>query len=143
MDFYTFKLHFGSSRANFGIFCSTPGVALARCIHKTAALYMLLTGNPISAEEAYRMGLVTKLCSAEELDGEVESVCNSIKAKSREVIQLGKKFYYEQIQYDIRQAYEKGGEKMVENLQMPDCKEGIKSFIEKRKPQWGNNSVKK
>lgn len=37
-------------RVNIGLFCSTPGVALARAVPRKVALEMLLTGNPISAE---------------------------------------------------------------------------------------------
>ncbi|KAL1494442.1 hypothetical protein ABEB36_010040 [Hypothenemus hampei] len=127
---------FSTPGANVGIFCSTPGVALARSINKLPALYMLLTGLPISAEEAYRTGLVTKVCPPEKLDEEVTVICKAILNKSRDVIELGKKFYYKQVQYETKKAYDLAGEKMIENLQLPDCKEGIQSFIEKRKPQW-------
>lgn len=47
--------------ANFGLFCSTPGIAIARSVSRKVALKMLLTGLPISAEEAYRSGLVSKV----------------------------------------------------------------------------------
>ncbi|XP_066253811.1 enoyl-CoA hydratase domain-containing protein 3, mitochondrial isoform X1 [Euwallacea similis] len=129
---------FSTPGANFGIFCSTPGVALARSIPKTSALYMLFTGFPVSAEEAFRIGLITKVCSEEKLNEELENICNAIKAKSRDIVELGKTFYYQQIHYNVKKAYELGGEKMQENLQLPDCKEGIQSFIEKRKPRWGS-----
>lgn len=123
-------------RANFGLFCSTPGVALARSIPKSTALKMLLTGAPISSKEAEATGLVNKVCLASDLDTEIENVCNSIMSKSRSVIELGKKFYYKQLNHDVRAAYEIGGQQMVKNLQMPSGKEGIRSFIEKRKPSW-------
>ena len=38
------------SRVNIGLFCSTPGVALARAVPRKIALEMLFTGNPITAE---------------------------------------------------------------------------------------------
>ncbi|ERL95141.1 hypothetical protein D910_12410 [Dendroctonus ponderosae] len=131
------KSQFSTPGANFGIFCSTPGVALSRCVNKMPALYMLLTGLPVSAQEAFQIGLITKVRSSDQLNEEIENICRAIKTKSRDVIELGKRFYYKQIQYDVKKAYELGGDKMVENLQLPDCKEGIQSFIEKRKPQWG------
>ena len=37
-------------RVNIGLFCSTPGVALARAVPRKIAMEMLLTGNPISAD---------------------------------------------------------------------------------------------
>ncbi|XP_050299976.1 enoyl-CoA hydratase domain-containing protein 3, mitochondrial isoform X2 [Anthonomus grandis grandis] len=131
---------FSTPGANFGLFCSTPGVALARSINKMPALYMLFTGLPISAEEAKSFGLVSKVYSGDQLDDEVGVICETIKAKSRDVIELGKRFYYKQVECDVRKAYQLGCEKMLENLQIGDCREGIRSFIEKRKPQWGANN---
>ncbi|EFA08608.2 enoyl-CoA hydratase domain-containing protein 3, mitochondrial [Tribolium castaneum] len=134
LAFCTEKSTFSTPGANFGIFCSTPGIALARTVPKTTALKMLLTGQPISSHEAEMRGLITKVCS--DLDGEIAAVCGAIMGKSRSVIELGKRFYYEQVNAEVKKAYEMGGRKMVENLQIEDGQEGIRSFIEKRKPQW-------
>lgn len=49
------------------MFCSTPGIPLARVMSKKAAAYMLFTGTPINAEEALRTGLVSKVVQPEEL----------------------------------------------------------------------------
>jgi len=127
---------FSTPGANFGIFCSTPGVALARCMPKMPAMKMLLTGLPITSEEAESSGLVTKACSKDQLDVEIEAVCDAIKLKSRAVIEIGKKFYYQQINQDIKNAYSLGGNVMVENLNTKDGIEGVRSFVEKRKPNW-------
>lgn len=126
------KSTFSTPGANFGIFCSTPGVALARCVNKMTALPMLLTGLPLNASQATQSGLITKVCPSDKLDEEIE-VCKAIKSKNRDVIELGKKFYYKQIQYDVKKAYEIGGDKMLENLQMDDCKVRLKNFVEKKK----------
>ncbi|KAL3273035.1 hypothetical protein HHI36_014491 [Cryptolaemus montrouzieri] len=121
---------------NFGIFCSTPGVALARSVSKSTAMKMLLTGKAISALEAKNSGLVADISKVENLDQTVEVYCEDIKMKSREVIKLGKQFYYKQLNLGAKQAYRIGGNIMVKNLQLPDGKEGINSFIEKRKASW-------
>lgn len=98
--------------------------------------YMLYTGLPIKADEALRVGLVSSVVPSHKLDEEVNRICDAIKFKSRAVVALGKNFFYKQIQMDQKSAYEAGVKKMTENLQMDDGKEGIKSFLEKRKPQW-------
>ena len=100
--------------------------------------HMLLTGLPISADEALRVGLVSSVVTSEELDGEVENISNAIMSKSRAVVSFGKKFFYQQLGMDIHKAYEAGSSAMADNLELPDGKEGIKSFIEKRKPKWRN-----
>lgn len=84
---YTF--HF-ICRVNFGIFCSTPGIALARCVQENTAMQMLLTGQPLSSHEAKEAGLVNKVCTSENLDCEIDKICEAIIAKSRSVVELGK-----------------------------------------------------
>lgn len=98
---------------------------------------MLLTGNSINANDAVRSGLITKCVpNANELDEEIDRICDSIKAKSRAVIKRGKRFFYEQNQMTIKSAYKYGEQEMTDNISMRDGQEGIQSFIEKRKPTW-------
>lgn len=98
--------------------------------------YMLMTGLPISGQEAYLAGLVTKVVPESELDKTIDDITNAIRAKSRAVIALGKEFYYEQLNLPLEQAYVKAKAKMNENLELDDCKEGMSSFVEKRPPNW-------
>lgn len=98
---------------------------------------MLLTGNTITAEEAVKNGLITRVVADEnELNQEVDQICAAIKSKSRAVIQRGKKFYYEQNQMTLKSALKYGEQEMVENISTVDGQEGIRSFIEKRKAVW-------
>ncbi|XP_073961404.1 enoyl-CoA hydratase domain-containing protein 3, mitochondrial-like isoform X2 [Choristoneura fumiferana] len=129
---------FSTPGANFGIFCSTPGIAVGRCVPKSRAMYMLFTGLPLTAQEAYDSGLVTKVAPADQLDEEVDKIVESIKHKSRSVIALGKQFYYKQIDLSLLEAYDLGENIMVENINMNDGQEGIKSFVEKRKANWNH-----
>lgn len=122
--------------ASFGIFCSTPGIAVARVMSRPKAAYMLITGLPITAQEAYIAGLVTKVVPEEDIDKEIAEITDVIKAKSRAVITLGKEFYYKQLDMSLEEAYQKGAQKMTENLKLQDCNEGISSFIQKRSPVW-------
>ncbi|KAK6624146.1 hypothetical protein RUM44_011004 [Polyplax serrata] len=133
------KSSFSTPGANFGIFCSTPGIALSRCVGRKAAARMLLTGMSINAEEAYKIGLVSKVCEEHELDQEVAAHINAIKSKSKAVIELGKKFFYTQVEKDIHSAYNLGARVMTDNLKLVDGQEGLKSFVEKRHPNWRND----
>ena len=51
---------FSTPGAAVGLFCHTPGIPLARRVPRAISSYMLLTGNNISASEAYNAGLVSK-----------------------------------------------------------------------------------
>ncbi|XP_026321311.1 enoyl-CoA hydratase domain-containing protein 3, mitochondrial-like isoform X2 [Hyposmocoma kahamanoa] len=129
---------FSTPGANFGIFCSTPGIAVGRSVPKSQAMYMLLTGEPLTAQQAYESGLVTKVVPANQLDEEVNKIVEKIKLKSRSVIGLGKQFYYKQIELGIFDAYKLGEEIMVKNINADDGQEGIRSFVEKRKANWSH-----
>lgn len=100
------------------------------------ASYMVLTGLPLSALEAANAGLVTEVVPLENLDYRVDEICEAIKNKSRSVISLGKKFFTSQLEMDSKTAYDLGGQTMVRNLATTDGKEGIQSFVEKRKANW-------
>lgn len=127
---------FSTPGANFGIFCSTPGIAVARCVPKSRATYMLFTGEPLTAREAYDSGLVTKVVPSSELDTEIENIIEKIKHKSRSVVSMGKQFFYKQIALDLFDAYKLGEDIMVHNINSYDGQEGILSFVEKRKAKW-------
>lgn len=61
---------FSTPGVNLGLFCSTPGVAVARSVPMKVASYMLYTGLPITAEEALKAGLVSRVVPPEQL-GEI------------------------------------------------------------------------
>lgn len=132
----TDKSSFSLPGAAFGLFCSTPGIAVARCVSQKTSAYMLMTGNAINAQEALTSGLVSKVVPEENLQEETDRVTSAIVAKSRSVLALGKKFYYRQIQMSIEDAYAEGEQVMLHNLHYCDSQEGISAFAEKRKPHW-------
>ncbi|KAG1671760.1 Enoyl-CoA hydratase domain-containing protein 3, mitochondrial [Nymphon striatum] len=129
---------FSTPGGNVGLFCSTPGIAVSRAVPQKVSALMLFGGEPISADDALKSGLVSKVVSPEALESETNKVVQSILDKSRSVIELGKLFYYKQIEMPIAKAYEEGESIMVENLKFADAQEGIAAFIKKRKPKWSH-----
>ncbi len=103
---------------------------------------MLMTGNPITAAEALRSGLVCQVTSQEDFERAIADICNAIKAKSRAVVALGKRFYRRQLELGLTQALEEGGKVMVDNLEFRDAQEGIAAFKEKRTPIWSHTDEK-
>jgi len=127
---------FSTPGVSLGLFCSTPGVAVARAVPTKTASLMLYTGLPITADTALTSGLVSKVVPHDQLDEETELVLRSICEKSIPVIRLGKQFFNQQVKLDILDAYRKGEDVMVNNLKLMDAQEGISSFVEKRKPRF-------
>jgi len=124
---------FAVSGVNLGLFCSTPGVALARAVGARPALEMLLTGRFIDAEHAARLGLVNEAVAPERLDEAVLRAAELIAAKPPEAIGLGKRIFREQIQAPLDEAYAIAAAAMVENLGNPSARAGIDAFLEGRR----------
>ncbi|MDA1189199.1 MAG: enoyl-CoA hydratase [Chloroflexi bacterium] len=128
---------FATPGVKTGLFCTTPGVALARAVPLKKAMEMLLTGEPISAQEAKDYGLVNRIVSAEKLEEETMALARKVDEASSTVLRIGKQAFYRQIALDRPDAYQIAGQVMCENLFEPDAKEGISAFLEKREPKWG------
>ena len=56
--FLFYLIRFSVPGSSVGLFCSTPGIPLARAVPRKMSAYMLLTGLPITASEALQSGLV-------------------------------------------------------------------------------------
>lgn len=129
---------FATSGINVGLFCSTPGVALARNIHRKHAMEMLLTGEFIDAETALARGLVNRVVEAEQLESETESLARTICEKPPEIIAAGKRAFYRQIEQTMEEGYHIACQTMLDNILAGDALEGLDAFLEKRQPKWGS-----
>jgi len=127
---------FATSGVKFGLFCNTPGVALARNIARKQAMEMLLTGEPIDAHTALARGLVNCVVPPARLDDEIAGLVKSILAKPPVAVAAGKRLFYEQTDAGFERAYELATEAMVNNMMTEDAAEGIDAFAEKRTPLW-------
>ena len=119
-----------------GIFCTTPGVGVARNLARKHALEMLFTGDLIDAKTALSWGLVNRVVPAADLDAEADKLARKILAHSGAVVGMGKKFFYEQVEQGFEAAYSLASEGMARNMMLDDAAEGIDAFIAKRKPGW-------
>ena len=129
---------FAVSGVKYGLFCSTPMVALSRNLPRKAALEMLLTGDFIDAAEALRLGLVNLVVPAPDLDAAVVALCARLLDKPREVLALGKRAYYRQIEMGLEDAYAFTTEVIVGNALGRDFEEGLAAFVGKRQPVWSD-----
>jgi enoyl-CoA hydratase/carnithine racemase len=127
---------FATPGVDIGLFCSTPMVALSRNVARKHAMEMLLTGGPVSAEEALRIGLVNRVVAPGEERGTAIALARTIAGKPHRIVKIGKEGFYRQLEMDLAQAYDYVAEVMVENLLAADAQEGISAFLDKRPPQW-------
>jgi enoyl-CoA hydratase/carnithine racemase len=130
------EARFATPGVKIGLFCTTPMVPLVRAIPPKAALEMLFTGEPITADRALALGLVNKVVAREQLDSTVRTLAESLLAHSSGVLQLGKEAFYSLQSLSEEDAYERAVAIMTGNALRDDAREGISAFLEKRKPEW-------
>ncbi len=127
---------FATPGVDIGLFCSTPMVALSRNTNPKHAMELLLTGELISAEHAFRIGLVNRVVEAgTELEVSL-ALAEKIAQKSGRALRTGKQAFYAQARLPLNEAYDYTSNIMVANLLDLDAKEGICAFLEKRQPDW-------
>jgi enoyl-CoA hydratase/carnithine racemase len=127
---------FATPGVNIGLFCSTPMVALSRNVMRKHAMEMLLTGDPITADDAYRMGLVNRVVPPGAERDTALALAHKIAAKSAHTVKIGKEAFYHQSEMTLNEAYRAMATIMVENMLARDAEEGIGAFIDKRTPRW-------
>ena len=129
---------FATSGIKYGLFCSTPGVAVARNVSRKHALEMLLTGRFVDAATAERWGLINRAVPRERLDDEVMALVHELAKLSRYALELGKTGFYKQVELPQAAAYEIMAEAISCNAVAHDGQEGIAAFVEKRPPVWSS-----
>ena len=122
---------FAVSGINLGLFCSTPGVALARAVGRKDALDLLLTGRFASAAEAVSMGLINRAVPIADLDAAVDEAAAAIASKPPEAIALGKAVFNRQVEAPLADAYAVASRAMAENLGYASAKAGIDGFLKR------------
>jgi enoyl-CoA hydratase/carnithine racemase len=127
---------FAAPGGQAGWFCTTPLVAVGRCIGRKQALELALTGDVIDADTALAWGLVNRVVPDDELDAATADLLARATRGSAASKALGKRAFYTQIGMDQPQAYAYAVEVMAAASQTPAAREGVAAFLEKRPAVW-------
>jgi enoyl-CoA hydratase/carnithine racemase len=130
------EARFATPGVRIGLFCSTPMVALTRAIGRKRAMAMLLTGEPIDAQTALSWGLINRVVPPAELRDAVLALVRRIAEAGGNVVAIGKRAFYAQIEQEEARAYALTKEIMTDNAMREEAQEGISAFLEKRPPRW-------
>lgn len=131
------KARFGQPEIQVGVFPPIAALLFPRIMGWKKALELILSGGTITAAEAFTLGLVNKVVPPDALAGELENYCRQFLSLSGVVLALSKKAVYAGLGDDREQ-----GLKAIEHIYLRelmkthDAEEGLKAFLEKRKPQW-------
>ena len=119
-----------------GWFCHTPMVPIARTIGRKRAFEMALSGEVIDARTAAEWGLVNRVVPDAQLDCAVQELLERVTRGSAQSKAIGKQALYAQLDLGQADAYEYAVEVMAATSQLPDAQEGMRAFLDKRKPVW-------
>jgi enoyl-CoA hydratase len=130
---------FGQPEVNLGIIPGYGGTQrLARLVGKGRATEMILTGEPIDAQEALRIGLVNKVVSLPELLQSAESMAQKIIGKGQVAVRLALKAIAATHEFSLASGQVFETELFGRCCASEDFKEGSSAFLEKRKPAFKN-----
>lgn len=119
-----------------GWFCHTPLVAVARSVGRKRALELAMTGDAIDAATALEWGMVNRVAPAAELDAAAIDLLGRATRGSFASKALGKAGFYAQVDLDQPKAYAYAIELMASASQIPDAREGMAAFVDKRSPKF-------
>ena len=128
---------FGQPEIQVGAVPTIAAAAMHHLIGQKRTFELLYTGDAISAKRAEQIGLITKAVPANQLDNTVNEFITKLKEHSSIMLRYIRRAIYESLHLDFMQAVEKSTEIYLESLKnTEDASEGLKAFLEKRKPEW-------
>jgi enoyl-CoA hydratase/carnithine racemase len=127
---------FGAPEIKVGLWPMMITAVLQRVMPHKAALELMMSGRRISAEEAMRLGAVSRVVPRPELDAAVDLVVSGLAAASPIVLRLGRDAFYaaEDLAFDV--ALDRLHAGLTAVAATEDAAEGVAAFLEKRHPNW-------
>ena len=109
---------------------------LPRVIARGKALEMIMTGDPVDAKEAHRIGLVDRVAAPAALLDEARAVAASIAKRGPVAVSLAKRAVHTGVEQPMKDGLETEATLFGKVYESADSKEGTSAFLEKRKPNF-------
>jgi cyclohexa-1,5-dienecarbonyl-CoA hydratase len=131
------RARFGQPEIKLGVFPPVGAILLPRVIGEKRARELIMLGDMIDAAEALRLGLVNYVVPGAELEPKLQSVLTKVRdlsaaalAMTRTALDLGRQSSFQSALTEVENLY------LNELMKTEDANEGVRSFMEKRKPEW-------
>lgn len=133
------NLKIGQPEIKLSVIAPVALLILPRMVGLKKASEILLSGKTIEAEEAEKIGLVNKIVPLDSFDTELEKFIQPFS----ELSLIGLKYSKKGIHLGLENSFLEGLDKiekiyLEELMDAEDANEGLKAFLEKRKPSWKN-----
>ncbi len=131
------RARLGQPEINLGLIPGWGGTQrLPRIVGKAKALEMILTGDMITAQEAYRIGLVNKVVPAGAILKEARGLARKIVSKSKFPIAATLHAVTQGLEKTVEGGLDTEKEQFVSLADTEDIREGVNAFLEKRQPEF-------
>jgi cyclohexa-1,5-dienecarbonyl-CoA hydratase len=132
------KAKFGQPEIQVGVFPPIAALAFPKMMDLKKAIELILTGDTVRAEEARALGLVNHVFPLDKFDEEADNFLKKLGGLSSVVLKLAKKATLAGATYDPKAFKNIEDIYLEELMKTEDANEGLKAFLEKRKPEWKN-----
>jgi cyclohexa-1,5-dienecarbonyl-CoA hydratase len=130
---------FGQPEIQVGVFPPIAAQLMPRIIGRKAAMELILSGKIISANEALQMGLINRVVEDEALEEETRDFIKPYMKLSATVLKHTKKAIMTGLLDDLEPSLKRIEDIYLNELmKTADANEGLKAFLEKRRPEWKN-----
>ncbi len=109
---------------------------LPRLVGTGVALQLILTGDPVTADEALRIGLVNGVCEAAELLTTCKAVAGKMVSRGPQALALAKQAVRRGVHLSMADGLQLEADLFGIISSTSEMKEGMAAFLEKRKPTW-------
>ncbi len=128
---------FGQPEVTIGVIPGAGGTQrLTHAVGKAVAMEVILNDRKLSAQEALSFGLVNRVVAADRFLEEALSLAAEIAARAPLAVRAAKKLIDESFELSLSQALNAERGEFHKLFSTEDQKEGMRAFIEKRKPEW-------
>lgn len=128
---------FGLAEVKRNLIAAAGGLfRLPRAIGKAPAMEVILTGEPLSVQRAYELGLVNKVVDPAEVLQEALAMAGKIAAAAPLAVQASRRVVLASADLEEAELARMSNKEIAQVMASEDTKEGLAAFIEKRAPNW-------
>jgi methylglutaconyl-CoA hydratase len=130
-------MHFCLSEARLGLLPATIGPYVVRALGEQASRRYFISAERFSAAEAHRLGFVHELATPDTIDAKVDAIVQTLVANGPEAVKASKKLVHDLAGAPLTAELRADTARRIADIRASEeGKEGVQSFLHKRKPRW-------